>query len=188
LRGKSIQAQSMRLPTDVVFVQLSWMCSGRRADFSTLRYSRDERLHARGDRACATQCMWIVHGYGRHRCRNGAYLSPQARPGLDARSFELLSLRGQWLSSATLIKPPSTRYRVNSRRLRTGLCDVSRRQDVERMIAECVTALGGLGVLVNNAGIGPTAPVEHMDPDEWERSWRLTSPKHSTSRAWQSRT
>jgi NAD(P)-dependent dehydrogenase (short-subunit alcohol dehydrogenase family) len=54
--------------------------------------------------------------------------------------------------------------------LKTGLCDVSKRQDIERMMAECVQALGGLDVLVNNAGIsGPTAPIEAMDPDEWEK-------------------
>jgi len=54
--------------------------------------------------------------------------------------------------------------------VKTGLCDVSKRQDIERMMAECVQALGGLDVLVNNAGIsGPTAPVEEMDPDEWEK-------------------
>jgi len=51
-----------------------------------------------------------------------------------------------------------------------SLCDVSKRQDIERMMVECVQALGGLDVLVNNAGIaGPTAPVEEMDPDEWEK-------------------
>jgi NAD(P)-dependent dehydrogenase (short-subunit alcohol dehydrogenase family) len=54
--------------------------------------------------------------------------------------------------------------------LGTGLCDVSKRRDIERMMAECVKALGGLDVLVNNAGVaGPTAPVEEMDPDEWEK-------------------
>jgi NAD(P)-dependent dehydrogenase (short-subunit alcohol dehydrogenase family) len=54
--------------------------------------------------------------------------------------------------------------------LKTGVCDVSKRADVERMVAECVRTLGGLDVLVNNAGIaGPTAPVEEMDPDEWEK-------------------
>ena len=38
------------------------------------------------------------------------------------------------------------------------------------MVAAAVAALGGLDVLVNNAGIaGPTAPVEAMDPDEWEK-------------------
>jgi NAD(P)-dependent dehydrogenase (short-subunit alcohol dehydrogenase family) len=54
--------------------------------------------------------------------------------------------------------------------VKTGLCDVSKRADVERMVSECVHALGGLDVLVNNAGIaGPTAPVEELDPDEWEK-------------------
>jgi NAD(P)-dependent dehydrogenase (short-subunit alcohol dehydrogenase family) len=54
--------------------------------------------------------------------------------------------------------------------LQTGMCDVSKRADIERMIGECAQAVGGIDVLVNNAGIaGPTAPVENMDPDEWEK-------------------
>jgi len=49
------------------------------------------------------------------------------------------------------------------------VCDISRRQDIERMVPAAVAALGGLDVLVNNAGIsGPTAPVEEMNPDAWE--------------------
>lgn len=51
----------------------------------------------------------------------------------------------------------------------TLACDVSKRADIERMVAAAVSALGGLHVLVNNAGIaGPTAPVEEADPDQWE--------------------
>ena len=53
--------------------------------------------------------------------------------------------------------------------LLTKVCDVSKRQDIERMMVDAVADLGGLDVLVNNAGIsGPTAPVESMDPDAWE--------------------
>src|SRR5258708_28440154 len=53
--------------------------------------------------------------------------------------------------------------------LKTIVCDVSKRQDIERMVASATETLGGLDVLVNNAGIsGPTAPVELVDPDQWE--------------------
>lgn len=52
----------------------------------------------------------------------------------------------------------------------TRVCDVSNRQSVEKMVAHCAESLGGIDVLVNNAGIaGPTAPVEEIDPEAWEK-------------------
>ena len=54
--------------------------------------------------------------------------------------------------------------------LLTTACDISKRQDIEHMVAAAVELLGGLDVLVNNAGVsGPTAPVEEMDPDAWDK-------------------
>jgi NAD(P)-dependent dehydrogenase (short-subunit alcohol dehydrogenase family) len=53
--------------------------------------------------------------------------------------------------------------------LKTIVCDVRKRQDIERMVASAVEKLGGLDVLVSNAGIaGETATVEDSDPDQWE--------------------
>lgn len=56
-----------------------------------------------------------------------------------------------------------------SDRIQTALCDMSSRSQIEAMVPAAVAALGGLDVLVNNAGIsGPTAAVEDFDPDAWD--------------------
>ncbi len=49
--------------------------------------------------------------------------------------------------------------------------DVASLTDVERLFADAERSLGGLDVLVNNAGIaGPTAKVEDIRPEDWERT------------------
>ena len=49
-------------------------------------------------------------------------------------------------------------------------CDIGSRAEIERMVPQAIEALGGLDVLINNAGIaGPTQPVETMPPAEWDR-------------------
>lgn len=49
-------------------------------------------------------------------------------------------------------------------------CDVTRKSDCQRMVSETVTKLGGLDVLVCNAGVVSVAPVAELD----ETSWDLT--------------
>ncbi|WP_306029478.1 SDR family oxidoreductase [Stappia sp. MMSF_3263] len=49
-------------------------------------------------------------------------------------------------------------------------CDVSDRDSVARFFEEATAALGGLDVLVNNAGIaGPTARIDDVAPEDWDR-------------------
>ena len=49
-------------------------------------------------------------------------------------------------------------------------CDVSDRAAVKKLFEEATARLGGLDVLVNNAGVaGPTAKVEDMHPEDWDR-------------------
>ena len=51
-----------------------------------------------------------------------------------------------------------------------SLADVSSADEVDRLFADVNRALGGLDVLVNNAGVaGPTAKVEDIQPADWER-------------------
>jgi NAD(P)-dependent dehydrogenase (short-subunit alcohol dehydrogenase family) len=52
----------------------------------------------------------------------------------------------------------------------TTRADVADETDVERLFQEVEAGLGGLDVLVNNAGIaGPTAAVEEISPADWRR-------------------
>jgi NAD(P)-dependent dehydrogenase (short-subunit alcohol dehydrogenase family) len=54
--------------------------------------------------------------------------------------------------------------------VRTTVCDISSRADIEQMMARAIHSLGGLDVLVNNAGIsGPTLPTDQLDPKDWEK-------------------
>jgi len=50
-------------------------------------------------------------------------------------------------------------------------CDISSVKQVKTLFNDVQQQLGGLDVLVNNAGIaGPTAPVEYIEPGEWDKT------------------
>ncbi len=50
------------------------------------------------------------------------------------------------------------------------VADVAKLADVDRLFSDVERKLGGLDVLVNNAGIaGPTARVEDIRPEDWDR-------------------
>jgi NAD(P)-dependent dehydrogenase (short-subunit alcohol dehydrogenase family) len=65
------------------------------------------------------------------------------------------------LESMTKSHPQITRSYAN----------VANRADVDRLFVEALQSLGGLDVLVNNAGVaGPTGPVDEIAPEEWDRT------------------
>src|SRR5207302_7752904 len=51
--------------------------------------------------------------------------------------------------------------------------DLARPDEVQRVVAEAVAALGGLDCLVTNAGGPPTAPFEQADDGDWDIAYQL---------------
>lgn len=51
--------------------------------------------------------------------------------------------------------------------------DVSRREDVERMVEEVTAALGPIDVLVNAHGIFPNVPLLEVEVDDWDRVFAI---------------
>ena len=47
--------------------------------------------------------------------------------------------------------------------------DVSRRDEVARLVERAVEAHGRVDVIINNAGLMPQAPLERLKIDEWDR-------------------
>jgi len=54
--------------------------------------------------------------------------------------------------------------------------DVGDARDVERALSAAVERFGGVDVLVNNAGVGDSAPVLEETLEGWERTPGSTSP------------
>lgn len=60
---------------------------------------------------------------------------------------------------------------ARSPRLHAGIADVGNRAQVDHVIDDAKIKLGGLDILINNAGIaGPTGEVEKIEPDDWDRT------------------
>lgn len=60
------------------------------------------------------------------------------------------------------------RIRAGGGRAAAVRVDVTRRADLEQLVAAAVDRFGRLDVLVSNAGIARTAPVAELDVDAWD--------------------
>lgn len=54
------------------------------------------------------------------------------------------------------------------------LCDVSKEEQVQALISEADSTMGGIDVLINNAGLGTSCKVVDMGDDEWSKVIDIT--------------
>jgi 2-keto-3-deoxy-L-fuconate dehydrogenase len=80
--------------------------------------------------------------------------------GIGLATADLLTQRGAQVAVLDLAKS-ATHLSV--------VADVTDDAQVRGAVAEAVTALGGLDILINNAGIGAAGTIEDNSDDEWRR-------------------
>lgn len=63
---------------------------------------------------------------------------------------------------------------VAGQKIYSAACDVSDPDAVKHFVANSISALGSVQVLVNNAGVyGPKGPTESVDFEEWKRAMEI---------------
>ena len=67
------------------------------------------------------------------------------------------------------LRDTRAKVEAHGRRCVAVEADVSRPEDCERFVAETVSELGGVDVLVNNAGIGTAVPATRETPEEFRQ-------------------
>ena len=104
----------------------------------------------------------------RRQARAGHAAATGIGATIAARFAEAGAARATSATSSRARSPPTWR---RTRRSAARQADVAEQDDVERLWPRARARLGGLDVLVNNAGVaGPAAPVEEMDVEGWRRT------------------
>jgi NAD(P)-dependent dehydrogenase (short-subunit alcohol dehydrogenase family) len=91
--------------------------------------------------------------------------------GIGRAITDLLIARGARVHICDVSDDFLAEFRSAHRDSDATKADVASEADVSRLFAEVESSLGGLDVLVNNAGVaGPTGGVEDIRPEEWRRT------------------
>jgi 3-oxoacyl-[acyl-carrier protein] reductase len=105
----------------------------------------------------------------------------------DCRAFVAGASKGLGKACAKSLADEGARVFVCSRNARDieqvakeigasgfAAADVSRSADVKRVVAEAIENLGGLDILVTNAGGPPTGPFDNAGDGDWDIAYQLT--------------
>jgi NAD(P)-dependent dehydrogenase (short-subunit alcohol dehydrogenase family) len=91
--------------------------------------------------------------------------------GIGRAIADLLIARGARVHICDVSDEFLAEFRNAHRESGATNADVASETDVSRLFAEVESSLGGLDVLVNNAGVaGPTGGVEDIRPEDWRRT------------------
>ena len=85
------------------------------------------------------------------------YSREGARVALIARDEQLLREVASECGSSTVVVP----------------ADLSKREQLTQAFASCIDALGGVDILINNAGSSPNGRIEQITDEQWEESFHL---------------
>ncbi len=92
-----------------------------------------------------------------------------AGSGIGAAAARALAAAGAMVALIDRDADAVTREARASERARPFVADVSDRVAVQAAFAEIATALGGIDVLVNNAGVESVWTIERMPESDWDR-------------------
>jgi NAD(P)-dependent dehydrogenase (short-subunit alcohol dehydrogenase family) len=78
------------------------------------------------------------------------------------RSADALGAAADRISTATTSAPPG--------RVVTEIVDVGQPEQVQRLVASAVEQLGGVDILINNAGVGLFSPLTELTVENWQET------------------
>jgi len=80
--------------------------------------------------------------------------------GIGSATAEYLAARGAKVATLDITPAIDSNYY-------SDICDITNDSDVQRAIAAIANALGGIDILINNAGIGASGDVTANTDEEW---------------------
>jgi NAD(P)-dependent dehydrogenase (short-subunit alcohol dehydrogenase family) len=84
--------------------------------------------------------------------------------GIGASTAAMLQARG---ARVVVIDREAPRAPIDA--VTYVLCDIRDRADVDRCVADIAGGMGGIDIVVNNAGVGASGDVSENDDEEWQR-------------------